>query len=195
MKTKEIGMGENKLGKTEFFMVPLQGEFLRVPAVKGCSAFLRVFAVMVWALAVGCVPIRQWVPGAKLPGANPGSRPATEFQDPAGFKNSGKDAWKEEMEGTASWYGEDFNGRLTANGEVYDMYNFTAAHKTLPLGTVVKVTDLENGKTVEVRINDRGPYVKGRIIDLSRTAGRAIGMRESGTARVKLDIVNWPEGH
>lgn len=97
------------------------------------------------------------------------------------------------MEGIASWYGEDFNGRLTANGEVYDMYKFTAAHKTLPLGTVVKVTNLDNGKTVEVRINDRGPYVQGRIIDLSRTAGRAIGMREAGTAKVKLEVVHWPD--
>ena len=74
------------------------------------------------------------------------------------------------------------------------MYQFTAAHKTLPLGTVVKVTNLENGQTAEVRVNDRGPYVKGRIIDLSRTAGRAIGMREKGTAKVKLEIIRWPKG-
>lgn len=119
--------------------------------------------------------------------------PATQFESPDDYKNLDKDAWKNEMEGIASWYGEEFNGRLTASGEVYDMYRFTAAHKTLPLGTVVKVHNLDNGKTVEVRINDRGPYVKGRIIDLSRTAGRAIGMREKGTAQVKLEIVSWPK--
>ncbi len=125
-------------------------------------------------------------------GSPGGTAAPTEFESPDDFKNLDKDAWKGEMEGIASWYGEDFNGRLTANGEVYDMYKFTAAHKTLPLGTVVKVHNLENGSSVEVRINDRGPYVKGRIIDLSRTAGRAIGMRETGTAQVKLEVVHWP---
>jgi rare lipoprotein A len=73
------------------------------------------------------------------------------------------------------------------------MYQMTAAHKTLPLGTVVKVTNQDNGKTVEVRINDRGPYVKGRIIDLSKSAASAIGIKESGTAPVKLDVVRWPQ--
>jgi rare lipoprotein A len=106
----------------------------------------------------------------------------------------GKDDWKQEMEGIASWYGEDFNGHLTANGEVYDMYAFTAAHKTLPLGTVVQVTNEDNGMTTQVRINDRGPYVTGRIIDLSRTAARALGMRDQGTAKVKLEVVSWPKG-
>jgi rare lipoprotein A len=97
------------------------------------------------------------------------------------------------MEGVASWYGQDFNGRLTASGEVYDMYKFTAAHKTLPLGTMVKVTNVDNGKTVEVKVNDRGPYVRGRIIDLSRTAGKAIDIRGAGTANVKLEVVRWPK--
>ncbi len=93
------------------------------------------------------------------------------------------------MEGLASWYGQDFNGRLTSSGEVFDMYDMTAAHKTLPLQTVVRVHNLDNGKSVEVRINDRGPYVAGRIIDLSRKAARALGMRDVGTARVRLEIV------
>ena len=93
------------------------------------------------------------------------------------------------MEGLASWYGQDFNGRLTSSGEVFDMYDMTAAHKTLPLQTVVRVHNLDNGKSVEVRINDRGHYVAGRIIDLSRKAARALGMRDVGTARVRLEIV------
>lgn len=145
----------------------------------------------------GCVPIRQPLGGysSRDTGSSFGSSATSkvEYQNPDDFKNAGADAWKDEMEGTASWYGEDFNGRLTASGEVYDMYAYTAAHKTLPLGTVVKVTNEDNGKTTEVRINDRGPYVKGRIIDLSRTAGRAIDIRGTGTAKVKLDIVKFPK--
>ena len=150
-------------------------------------------------MSVGCVPIRQYIGGSgTAPSHSPESSSKenggkTEFQSPDDFKNAGQYAWKDEMEGVASWYGEDFNGRLTASGEVYDMYKFTAAHKTLPLGTTVKVTNLDNGKTVEVKVNDRGPYVRGRIIDLSRTAGRAIDIRGTGTARVKLEVLRWPK--
>ena len=89
-------------------------------------------------------------------------------------------------QGTASWYGPDFHGKRTANGETYDMDGMTAAHKTLPLGTLVRVCNLENNKEVEVRINDRGPFVWGRIIDLSREAAKRIGMMGSGTARVEI---------
>ncbi len=157
---------------------------------KRCSLWLCAFVLALG----GCVPIRQYVP-ARLasPGSPAPSGGPVQYESPDDFKHLDKDAWKSEMEGIASWYGEEFNGRLTASGEVYDMYKMTAAHKTLPLGTVVKVTNEENGKAVEVTINDRGPYVKGRIIDLSKTAGRAIGMREAGTARVRLEIVSWPK--
>jgi rare lipoprotein A len=89
-------------------------------------------------------------------------------------------------EGIASWYGGRFHGRKTANGEVYDMYEKTAAHKTLPFGTHVKVVNLSNGKEVLVRINDRGPFVKERIIDLSFAAAQDIGMIDPGTTRVRL---------
>ncbi len=149
-------------------------------------------------LSIGCVPIRQYMGrrGGSEGGPKSSEKAKTEYESPDDYKNADKDAWKDQMEGIASWYGEDFNGRLTASGEVYDMYKFTAAHKTLPLGTVVKVTNLDNGKTVEVKVNDRGPYVKGRIIDLSRTAGRAIDIRGAGTSRVKLEVVRWPnESH
>lgn len=88
--------------------------------------------------------------------------------------------------GTASWYGPDFHGKLTANGEKYDMHDMTAAHKTLPLGTHVKVFNLDNNREVAVRINDRGPFVQGRIIDLSREAAKRIGMMGSGTAKVEI---------
>src|SRR5215471_17810510 len=90
--------------------------------------------------------------------------------------------------GTASWYGEYFEGKPTASGEPYDMHEFTAAHPTLPLGTYVKVTNLRNGRVVVVRINDRGPVVDGRIIDVSYNAARALGFKERGLQRVRLDI-------
>lgn len=91
--------------------------------------------------------------------------------------------------GLASWYGPDFHGKPTSNREVYDMYDMTAAHRTLPFGTRVVVTNLENGRAATVRINDRGPFVGGRIIDLSYAAARVLGMIGPGTARVRLDIV------
>lgn len=88
--------------------------------------------------------------------------------------------------GRASWYGKKFDGRLTANGEAYDMYALTAAHRTLPFNTVVLVKNMDNNKTVVVRINDRGPYAKNRIIDLSKKAARKLGMIGTGTAHVRL---------
>ncbi len=93
--------------------------------------------------------------------------------------------------GIASWYGPNFHGKLTSNGEVYNMYALTAAHKTLPMNTIVKVTNLNNGKSVVVRINDRGPFVRGRIIDLSYAAGTKIGLNKTGTAPVKLTVVSF----
>ena len=94
-------------------------------------------------------------------------------------------------EGVASWYGgnDGFEGKPTASGEIYDGNQMTAAHRTLPLGTVVDVENLENGKTLRVRINDRGPFVKGRMLDLSRTAARELGVIGPGTANVRLTII------
>ncbi|MER0239933.1 septal ring lytic transglycosylase RlpA family protein [Fulvimarina sp. MAC8] len=91
--------------------------------------------------------------------------------------------------GHASYYGKRFHGRTTANGEKFNMNAMTAAHKTLPFGTKVKVTNRNNGKSVVVRINDRGPYIGGRVIDLSRGAAAKIGMLNSGTANVSIDIL------
>jgi rare lipoprotein A len=91
--------------------------------------------------------------------------------------------------GFASWYGGKFQGRQTASGERFDTNKLTAAHKTLPFGTIVRVTNLENNLSVEVRINDRGPFIKGRIIDLSRAAADAIGMAGKGIALVKVEQI------
>ncbi len=91
--------------------------------------------------------------------------------------------------GIGSWYGDEFAGRLTANGEIFDPDLVTAAHKTLPMPNVVRVTNLDNGKSLVVRINDRGPFVAGRIIDLSREAARLIGYRDQGIARVRVQVL------
>lgn len=92
--------------------------------------------------------------------------------------------------GIASWYGPGFHGKLTANGETYNQKAMTAAHKTLPLPTLVKVENLENGKSVVVRVNDRGPYSKGRIIDLTEVAARRLGMIDKGTAKVRVSVLS-----
>ncbi len=91
--------------------------------------------------------------------------------------------------GSASWYGAELNGRATASGEPFDMNDLTAAHPTLPFGTIVRVTNQANGKSVVVRVNDRGPFHKKRVIDLSRQAAKSIGMLKSGVGRVKIEIL------
>ncbi len=96
---------------------------------------------------------------------------------------------KKILKGISSYYGEDFHGKLTANGEVYDMYGLTAAHKTLPLNTIVRVTNIENEKSLILRINDRGPYVKGRMLDCSYGAALKLGFIGNGTTKVKVEVI------
>ncbi len=95
------------------------------------------------------------------------------------------------MRGISSWYGPNFHGHQTSNGERYNMYGMTAAHKTWPMDTMVRVQNLKNGKSVVVRINDRGPFVSGRILDCSYAAGKAIGLNKSGIAPVKLTVLGF----
>ena len=95
--------------------------------------------------------------------------------------------------GIATWYGYPYHGRRAASGEIYDMEQMTAAHRTLPFNTRVRVFDLENGRTVEVRINDRGPFVANRVIDLSRAAARALAMLGPGSAQVRLQVLRFGE--
>lgn len=97
-------------------------------------------------------------------------------------------------EGLASWYGEPYHGRRTASGATYDMHAMTAAHRTLPFGTWIAVTNVENNKKAEVLVNDRGPFVPGRILDLSRKAAAELGMLEKGVARVRLEVLRWGDG-
>ena len=120
-------------------------------------------------------PETRELPGWKRPYEVDGIRyyPLRDFQ---GFRERG----------IASWYGRDFHGLRTSNGEIYDMYGISAAHKTLPMGTLVQVTHLGSGKQIEVRINDRGPFAPGRIIDLSYGAARQLGIVEAGLAQVEI---------
>jgi rare lipoprotein A len=141
---------------------------------------------------------------ANAPASQPsGSSPAPGSQpdQPGASRSSGQPPANERQpavpgeyveEGVASWYGVPFNGRRTSNGEIYDMHEFTAAHRTLPFNCVVRVTNLNNGKQTEVRINDRGPFVANRVIDLSLSAAQAIEMVGPGTANVRLEILSGP---
>ena len=101
---------------------------------------------------------------------------------------------KKRMVGISSFYAEDFHGKLTANGEIYDMYGLTAAHKTLPLNTVARVTNLENGKSLILRINDRGPYIVGRMLDCSYGAAKKLDFIKQGKTKVQVDIIEWGDG-
>jgi rare lipoprotein A len=132
-------------------------------------------AIVVCAIATGCAS-RQPAPSVALaPGLSPGPAPIRS------------------VVGKASWYGPGFNGRPTATGEIYTQDQMTAASSIFPLGAQVVVTDLANGRAVEVRINDRGPFRKGRKIDLSYGAARALGMVGPGTALVRMDLVSTPQ--
>jgi rare lipoprotein A len=124
-------------------------------------------------------------------GIGAAQRPASsESGKTANIVHPGKvDKTKPYQIGTASWYGDYFQGRATASGEPYNMYDLTAAHPTLPLGSWVRVTNLRNGRAVVVRINDRGPVVPGRIIDLSYSTARVLQFESQGLQRVRLDVV------
>ena len=109
-------------------------------------------------------------------------------------KNNRKVKHKKVINGISSFYAEDFHGKLTANGEVYDMYGLTAAHKTLPLNTICRVTNISNNKSLILRINDRGPYIKGRILDCSYGAAKKLDFITEGTTKVKIEVIEWGDG-
>lgn len=132
----------------------------------------RILPVLLLIILVACAPRSRPAAPATGPTITAPSSSATFYDD-----------------GVASWYGPNFVGRPTANGEIFDPSQLTAAHQTLPFDTLVRVTHLENGRSVVVRINDRGPFVGRRIIDLSRAAAERIDMIGSGTAQVRLDLL------
>ncbi|UCF80455.1 MAG: septal ring lytic transglycosylase RlpA family protein [Acidobacteriota bacterium] len=137
------------------------------------SAFSFLFALLLPVVGgAGCVWRVSQPPPRKAP---PSPAPVSE-------------GWREE--GIASWYGKPFHGRRTASGEIYDMHKMTAAHRTLPFQTMVRVTNRTNGRSTTVRITDRGPFIKGRIIDLSRAAAKELDMIVSGTAPVVVQVIS-----
>ena len=155
------------------------------------------FALLLAAVALsGCAHKKKQVklipppssPSRSSPKPPSGTRP-TARTEPAPVPKIGY-----EETGLASWYGHPYHGRQAANGEIYDMEKLVAAHRTLPFDTWVRVYDLDNDKSVEVRIIDRGPFVEGRIIDLSRAAAQAIAMIGPGTAHVRMEVIGVPEG-
>jgi rare lipoprotein A len=147
----------------------------------------RIFLLVLFFLIVACGP-RHVVIDRRTPPSEKRevkkeaveAKPETRIE-----KRESKDV----QYGVASWYGGEFHGRSTSSGEVYDMYQLTCAHNTLPLGTVVMVTNIENGRSLELKVNDRGPFVKERIIDVSYAASQMLGIWEKGTAPVKVEVV------
>jgi rare lipoprotein A len=147
-------------------------------------AFALLLAAIVFS---GCAHKKKHVkliPRPPAPGTAPSAR-----TEPAPAPKPG-----DQETGLASWYGHPYHGRPAANGEIYDMEKMVAAHRTLPFDTWVRVYDLDTDKTVEVRIIDRGPFVDGRIIDLSHAAAQAVAMIGPGTARVRMEVIEVPEG-
>ena len=122
-----------------------------------------------------------------VPVVEPEAQAAPEAPVDEKYKFTGEDA-RELERGHASWYGGQFHGRRTANGETYDKYALTAAHKTLPFGTIVRVRSLKLGREVDVRINDRGPFAPGRVIDVSQAAAKALGLMGAGVVEVSLNV-------
>lgn len=175
-----------------FFSNDCRGHAFRDRAV---TALCLLLAVSVLLLSSGCG--RKTVSGQGLGGSGAGSgqprgtKPYT-INGTTYYPLFTADGYAEE--GVASWYGKDFHGKMTANGEIYDMYGMTAAHKILPFGTKVRVTNLNNQRSIIVRVNDRGPFVESRVIDLTRTGAEQLGMIQAGTAPVRVETVGTVPG-
>ena len=160
---------------------------------EGCSSLLGVAAIALCLILNGCATGRPPSPAPK-PTAKPETKPEAKPEAKPGPTPEAKPTPGPSggQTGEASWYGEPHHGRTTASGETYDMNQLTAAHRTLPMGTRVLVTNLKNGRAVEVRINDRGPSVDGRIIDLSFAAAKELGAVPSGTIPVRIRVISQP---
>lgn len=157
--------------------------------------WLRVLVAVMAGLALaGCATSPRFATKSTPPSPMGGN--ATESSKSEGSKPSRNSSGKVllTLEGIASYYADAYHGKKTSNGETFDMNDLTAAHRTFPFGTKVRVTNLENKQSVIVRINDRGPFKEERIIDLSLAAARELDLIKSGTARVKLEVLEWGDG-
>jgi len=147
-------------------------------------AFAAILSMTALLQACGTVSPPDATPGAR-------NRPGQSYNTYASVVPPGR---QYDLVGVASWYGKPYHGRRTASGEVYNMYQMTAAHPSLPFGTRVVVTNLENGRSAIVRINDRGPFVHGRVIDLSRKAASQLGFLGQGVTRVGVRVIASSQG-
>ena len=129
-----------------------------------------------------CTPSPRYNPGPLITAKN------TQVKS---IKNNNYDKSKKILKGISSYYGPKFHGKLTANGEIFDMYGLTAAHKTLPLNTIIRVINLKNDKSLILRINDRGPYVGNRILDCSYGAAKKLDFVKEGTVEVRIEVIEW----
>jgi len=162
-------------------------------------SFLRTVpaTVLLWTMLIlagmipGSPPVAAADPASREPTAAPTGRAPAGPPPGESVKDPRLDRYQ--LEGIASWYGGKFQGRLTANGEVFDTNHLTAAHRELPFGTIVRVINTTNNRVVVVRINDRGPFVDDRVIDLSRAAADIIGLTAAGIAPVRLEIIHYQE--
>ncbi|MDT8440402.1 MAG: septal ring lytic transglycosylase RlpA family protein [Desulfuromonadales bacterium] len=159
------------------------------------SLYMLVLAAGLLLVLAACGGPAYQVRVVERPGVTPAKEPTQRAYEVNGQRYqpiASADGFNEQ--GLASWYGRDFHGRKTSNGEIYDMYAMTAAHKTLPMNVHVRVTNLNNGRSAEVRINDRGPFVKGRIIDLSYSAAKELDVVGPGTAPVRVVALGYRDG-
>jgi rare lipoprotein A len=150
---------------------------------------IRVLYCMATILLIGCASTPRFAERGERHSDE--RKPAVQTEQPI-QKGSGKILLT--LEGIASYYAHDFHGKQTSNGEIFDMNALTAAHRTFPFGTKVRVTNLENSKIVIVRVNDRGPFIEGRMMDLSMGAAKEIDLIRTGTTRVRLEVLEWGNG-
>ena len=176
----------------------------QAPCLKGLNArLLKALSVCLLTVVSGCSFMAQQdsAPAANIdistiPDASPKPEPLSKHGNPESYVVNGTryfvrlSSHNYHARGIASWYGTKFHGHRTSNGEIYDMYKMTAAHKTLPLPSYVRVTNLENGRHIVVRVNDRGPFYDKRLIDLSYVAARKLGVTGNGTAQVEIDAID-----
>jgi rare lipoprotein A len=156
--------------------------------VAGCVAALTLGGCAQTEFAAQATKKIEGAGGVRSPSASGAYKVGNPYQIDGVWYYPAEDYAYDET-GIASWYGPDFHGKLTASGERYDMNDVTAAHKTLPMPSMVRVTNLENGRSLVMRVNDRGPFVRGRIIDLSRRSAQLLGVHAPGTAKVRVQIL------
>jgi rare lipoprotein A len=161
-----------------------------------CSRFFveACPALSVGLVLVGCASTPRFATRSNPPPPRPESTAETTKSEKTRLPGNPTGKILLTLEGVASYYADDFHGKQTSNGEIFDMNELTAAHRTLPFGTRARITNLENKKSVVVRINDRGPFIEGRMIDLSLAAAKELDLIRMGTARVKIEVLEWGDG-